>query len=175
MEGNRIRHCHLLTPPRNVGSTPSPKAELLPSHAVDFALLPVKAVLRASSRPPLHTPWGKQCCPHLAQHLSPGFPTALGKPGASQGFQARAHRQALPQAEAGRPPSNSPFLSCRPCLTTQQQAHTHCRRPCVQAPPHEGLLIVLVQSKDRERKREWLSVQPLHSTDGESTAYEHQG
>lgn len=97
MEGNRIRHCHLLTPRSNVGSTVSLKVEILPLHTPDFALLPVKAVPRASSRPPLHTLClGKQRCPHLAylsptQHLYPAFPLPW-----ESLMLPRASRQGLP-------------------------------------------------------------------------------
>ena len=177
MEGHRIRHRHLLTPPRNVGSTVSPKAELLPPHTPDFALLPVKAVPRASSRPPLHTPWASSVvhilpisCTH---NISPQPSHCLGKAWCFPGLPGK---DSQPSSPAGRSRTVTFQLSFP--LTPSVPHHPtvgpyQLRTTLHPAPPHEDLLIVLKQSEHRERKRECLSVQPLHGTDSESTAYEH--
>ena len=100
MEGSRTKRCHLLTLPRDVGSTVSQKAGQLPPRTPDIALLPVVAVPGARGRPPLLTLRERLS----TAGLSPAHPTALlclpaasGRPGPSQGLQRRAPTQALLQ------------------------------------------------------------------------------
>lgn len=149
-----------------MGSMVSAEAELLPPHSrLCIAACESGAKSQQQTTPPRAL--GKQCCPRLGyllhtHHLCP----ALGKCGAAQGFQARAPSQAPPQAEAGWPPSNSP-------LTSSVPHHPTVGSYSLQTTLHGDLLIVLVPSKDRERKTGWLSAHPLHDPDSESTVYEH--
>lgn len=120
MEGKRIRHCHFLTPPRNVGSTVSLKAELLPPHTPDFALLPVKAVPRASSRPLLYTPWASSVLhilPISCTHNTSPLPShCLGKARHFPGFPGKLSHL---QKEDGHLPtlfSSHTLLPCHPTV-----------------------------------------------------------
>lgn len=179
MEGKRIRHCHLLTPPRNAGST-VPESRTAPSSQSRLCMAACESSSKSQQQTtPPHTLGSSvaHTFPTSCTHNISSLPSScLGK---AWHFPGLPDKGSQPSSPAGR--SRTTAFRCLLSSHTLSVPHYPTLGPYpLQTTPHsappqplvsrEDVLIALKQHKGRERKREWPSVQPLHGTEGESTA-----